>query len=435
MSYLKTKEKYGSCGKRRTRVHRVMAFFLSACLLFSLCGCNNGKEDELREDVKKLESKNKKLNDQINDLEEEKESLNDEITSLKEENEKLRSEKADVDPTPVPDDDPPPQSSMKVGISMPTKDLMRWDEDGTNMKRQLESSGLTVDLQYANYDVSTQIAQIESMINSGCKVLVIAAIDGPSLWEVVDEAHEKGIAVIAYDRLIYNCEGVDYYITFDNYLVGALQGKYIEDMLDLENTSSTFNIEITAGEIGDPGAGYFYNGAMDVLKPYIDSGRLVVVSGQTAFDEVCTESWKTDVAQTRAENIIATFYSDGAEIDAWLCSNDSTALGVENALATMYTGKYPVITGQDCDLANMKNMLAGWQSMSVFKDTRILVSWTVEMVKDIADGKPVPVNDTTTFDNGEKIVPAYLCAPIVVTIDNYHEALIESGYYNEDQLS
>ncbi len=322
----------------------------------------------------------------------------------------------------------------KVGVSMPTKDLQRWNQDGENMQKQLEAAGYTVDLQYASNDVQTQLSQVENMISEGADVLVIAAIEGSSLGEALTMAKDEGIPVIAYDRLLMESDAVSYYATFDNYMVGTVQGTYIKNTLDLDNAAGPFNLEITAGDPGDNNAGYFYQGAIDVLKPYIDSGKLVVKSGQIAFDDVATPTWATETAQNRAENILSSFYADGSNVDVWLCSNDSTALGVENALAANYTGTYPIITGQDCDIANTKNMIAGKQSMSVFKDTRTLAAQVVKMVGQILKGETVDVNDTETYNNNVIVVPSYLCEPVFADVNNYKELLIDSGYYTEDQL-
>ena len=326
------------------------------------------------------------------------------------------------------------KSSAKVGVSMPTIDLQRWNQDGEYIKSELEALGYEVDLQYAANDVATQVAQIENMINSGCDVLIIAAIESSSLGDALDMADEAGVAVIAYDRLIYESNDVDYYVTFNNYMVGQLQGDYIADALELYKNPGPFYIEITAGDPGDNNAFLFYQGAMDALSYYIDNGQLVVVSGQTDFEDVATASWSTENSQTRAEQIINLYYSDGTQIDAWLCSNDSTALGVENALAANYTGPYPIITGQDCDIANIKNMLDGKQAMSMFKDTRTLAYQAVVMADEILSGQVVEVNDTVTYDNGSIVVPTYLCYPVVVDINNYYEILIDSGYYTEYDL-
>ena len=325
-------------------------------------------------------------------------------------------------------------AGKKVGVSMPTKDLQRWNQDGANMESQLKAAGYDVDLQYASNDVQTQLSQVENMISGKCDVLVIAAIEGSSLGEALDMAKDAGIPVIAYDRLLMDSDAVSYYATFDNYMVGQVQGNYVKDTLDLDNAEGPFNIEFTAGDPGDNNAGFFFNGAYDVLKPYIDSGKLNVVSGQKTFEEVATPAWATETAQSRAENILSSFYADGTELDAWVCSNDSTSLGVQNALAANYNGKYPIITGQDCDIENTKNMIAGKQSMSVFKDTRTLASQVVKMVGQILTGATVDVNDTETYNNNVITVPSYLCEPVFADANNYKELLIDSGYYTEDQL-
>ncbi len=321
-----------------------------------------------------------------------------------------------------------------VGISMPTQDLQRWNQDGANMKEKFEAAGYQVDLQYANNEVNTQVSQIENMISEGVKVLVIAAIDGKTLTQVLATAKEADIYVIAYDRLIMDTDAVSYYCTFDNYMVGTIQGQYIKDQLKLDEGGS-YNIEITAGDPADNNALYFYQGAIDVIQPYIDNGVVNIPSGQVTFEEVATPAWSTETSQARMEAILASFYADGTQLDACLCSNDSTAKGVTNALASSYTGNYPLVTGQDCDVANTKDIIAGKQSMSIFKDTRTLAAQTVQMVSDLLAGKTPEVNDTTTYDNGVKVVPTYLCAPVFADISNYKELLIDSGYYTEDQLS
>ncbi|MBO4497843.1 MAG: sugar-binding protein [Lachnospiraceae bacterium] len=324
-------------------------------------------------------------------------------------------------------------SGNKVGVSMPTKDLQRWNQDGANMEKQLKDKGYEVELQFAANDVNTQVNQIETMISNGCKVLVISAIEGDSLGTVLAQAKEKGVKVIAYDRLIMNTDAVTYYATFDNYDVGVKQGQYIEEQLGLAGGAGPFNIELITGDPGDNNARFFFDGAMSILKKYIDNGKLVVKSGQTSFDQVATQSWSTENAQNRFDAIIAANYADGTQLDAVMASNDSTALGVANALVN-YTGKYPIITGQDCDIANVKNMIAGKQAMSVFKDTRTLAEKTTEMVDAIIKGGQPPINDEKTYDNGKGIVPSYLCEPVVATVDNYKKILIESGYYKESEL-
>ncbi len=322
-----------------------------------------------------------------------------------------------------------------VGVSMPTRDLQRWNQDGENLKKELEAAGYTVDLQFANNEVATQGSQNENMIANGAKVLVISAIDGNSLGTVLAQAKEKGVSVIAYDRLIMNSDAVSYYATFDNWLVGVKQGEYIEEQLGLKDGKGPFNIEFITGDPGDNNINFFFDGAMSILQPYLDNGQLVCPSGQTDKATVATPEWSTQKAQERFENILSTYYADGKQLDAVLASNDSTACGVETALAALYTNSvYPVITGQDCDIAIMKNLIEGKQAMSVFKDTRTLASKTVEMVDALMKGTEPPVNDTKTYNNGTGIIPSFLCEPVVCTAENYQELLVESGYYTADQL-
>ncbi len=329
--------------------------------------------------------------------------------------------------------------TVMIGVSMPTKSLQRWNQDGENMKAKLEEAGYKVDLQYAgDNDIPTQVSQLENMITEGCKVLVIAAIDGSSLTEVLKQAKEQNIPVVSYDRLIMNSDAVSYYATFDNFQVGVMQGQYIETALDLANNKGPFNIEFFTGDPADNNATFFFGGAMSILKPYIDSGVLIVPSGQTTQAQVSTADWKTEVAQARMENLITSnsYSPKGKKLDAVCCSNDSTAMGAVNALTSVgYTkDDMPIVTGQDCDKPNVKSMVAGLQSMSVFKDTRTLADKVVRMVDSIVKGSEPEINDTETYDNGTGIIPSYLCAPVVCTIDNYEQLLIDSGYYTEADI-
>ncbi len=328
----------------------------------------------------------------------------------------------------------------KIGVSMPTKDLQRWNQDGANMKAQLEAAGYKVDLQYAANDIPTQVSQIENMITGNCKVLVIAAIDGSALKNPLEQAKKKGIKVIAYDRLIMNTDAVSYYATFDNYKVGTIQGEYLVDKLGLKNRSSSDPVymELFTGDPGDNNINFFFGGAMDVLTPYIDSGVIVVPSKQTSKAQCATINWSTEEAQKRMENLITSngYGPKGAKLDAVYSSNDSCAMGITNALISAgYTkDNFPLITGQDCDITSVKNMIAGTQAMSIFKDTRTLAGKVVEMVDAIIKGSEPPINDTKTYDNGTGIIPSFLCEPVYGSIENYKELLVDSGYYTEDQL-
>ena len=327
-----------------------------------------------------------------------------------------------------------------IGVSMPTKDLQRWNQDGANMKAQLEKAGYKVDLQYAANDIPTQVSQVENMITGGCKILVIAAIDGSSLSNVLETARKKKVQVIAYDRLIMDSKAVSYYATFDNYKVGTIQGDYLVDKLGLKNRTKDdpAYMEFFTGDPGDNNINFFFGGAMDVLKPYLDKGVIVCPSGQTAKAQAATLNWSTEEAQKRMENLITSnkYGPKGTKLDAVYCSNDSTANGVTNALLSAgYTAdNFPIITGQDCDIVSVKNMLKGTQAMSIFKDTRTLAAKVVEMVDAIMNGKTPAVNDTKTYNNGTGIIPSFLCEPVYGSKDNYKELLVDSGYYTEAQL-
>ncbi len=331
-------------------------------------------------------------------------------------------------------------AKVKVGVSMPTKDLQRWNQDGANMKSQLEAAGYDVDLQYANNEIATQVSQIENMITGNCKVLVIAAIDGSALKNALDNAKAKRIPVIAYDRLIMNSNAVTYYATFDNYKVGTIQGDYLVEHLNLKTRTADdpAYIEFFTGSPDDNNINFFFGGAMDVLTPYLESGVLVCLSGQTAKAQCATLNWSTEEAQKRMENLITSnnYGPRATKLDAVYSSNDSCAMGITNALiAAGYTkADFPIITGQDCDIVSVKNMIAGTQAMSVFKDTRTLAAKVVGMVDAILTGTTPDINDTKTYDNGTGIIPSFLCEPVFGDINNYKELLIDSGYYTADQL-
>lgn len=223
-------------------------------------------------------------------------------------------------------------AAVRIGVAMPTQSLQRWNQDGANMKAQLEAAGYVVDLQYANNDVALQVSQLENMILNGADILVIASIDGASLGTVLAIAKDEGIPVIAYDRLIMATDAVSYYATFDNYMVGTIQGEYLVDKLELATRTDPVNIEIVGGSADDNNARFFYQGAYDAIAPYIESGIVVVPSGQIAFESVATMAWSSERAQARMDDLIAANYSDGTPLHAVLCSNDSTALGVTNSL-------------------------------------------------------------------------------------------------------
>ncbi|KYK43336.1 sugar ABC transporter substrate-binding protein [Bradyrhizobium liaoningense] len=324
-----------------------------------------------------------------------------------------------------------------VGIAMPTKSSARWIDDGNNMVKVLKERGYNTDLQYAEDDIPNQLSQVENMVTKGAKALVIAAIDGTTLSDVLKQAKAKGITVIAYDRLIRGTPNVDYYATFDNFQVGVLQAQSIEQGLGLKEGKGPFNIELFGGSPDDNNAYFFYNGAMSVLKPYIDSGKLVVASGQMGMDKVATLRWDGATAQARMDNLLSAYYGN-KKINAVLSPYDGISIGIISSLKGVGYGSadqpMPIISGQDAEVPSIKAMLRGDQYSTIFKDTRDLAKVTADMVDAALAGKEVTVNDTKTYENGVKTVPSYLLKPVVVYKDNWEKVLVDSGYYKKSQF-
>jgi len=329
------------------------------------------------------------------------------------------------------------QAKPAIGIAMPTKASARWIDDGNNIVKVLKERGYGTDLQYAEDDIPNQLSQVENMVAKGVKALIIAAIDGTTLSDVLKQAKANGIIVIAYDRLIRDTPNVDYYATFDNFQVGVLQAQSIEQGLALKDGKGPFNIELFGGSPDDNNAYFFYNGSMSVLQPYIDSGKLVVASGQMGMDKVATLRWDGATAQARMDNLLSAFYGK-KRVDAVLSPYDGLSIGIISSLRGVGYGSadqpMPIISGQDAEVASIKAMLRGEQYSSIFKDTRDLARVTADMVDAALAGKQVTVNDTKTYNNGVKVVPSYLLKPVVVYRNNWEKLLIDSGYYKRSQF-
>ncbi|WP_407177251.1 multiple monosaccharide ABC transporter substrate-binding protein [Bradyrhizobium sp. STM 3562] len=329
------------------------------------------------------------------------------------------------------------QGKGTIGIAMPTKSSARWIDDGNNMVKVLKERGYDADLQYAEDDIPNQLSQVENMVTKRVKALVIAAIDGTTLSDVLKQAKANGITVIAYDRLIRDTPNVDYYATFDNFQVGVLQAQSIEQKLGLKDGKGPFNIELFGGSPDDNNAYFFYNGAMSVLQPYIDSKKLVVVSGQMGMDKVATLRWDGATAQARMDNLLSAFYGS-KHLDAVLSPYDGISIGIISSLKGVGYGSpdqpMPVISGQDAEVPSIKAILRGDQSSTIFKDTRDLAKVAADMVDAALGGKQVPVNDTKSYNNGVKVVPSYLLKPVVVDKGNWEKVLIDSGYYKRSQF-
>jgi putative multiple sugar transport system substrate-binding protein len=333
-----------------------------------------------------------------------------------------------------------------IGVTMPTRSSERWISDGKYVQEQLEALGYKVDLQYAEDKIPTQTQQLDNQITKGAKLLIIASIDGTAITTQLESAKANNIPVIAYDRLIRKSPNVDYYATFDNDKVGVQQATSLLTGLKVLNADGSkgsakgpFNIELFAGSPDDNNATFFFNGAMSVLKPYLDDGTLVVKSKQTDFKKVAILRWQAKTAQDRMENLLTSTYRDGAKVDGVLSPYDGLSIGILSALKSNGYGtaaqKYPIVTGQDAEQASVKSIIANEQYSTIYKDTRQLAATTVKMADAVLKGEKPETNNTTDYDNGVKVVPSMLLQSVIVDKTNYKKELVDSGYYTEAQLS
>ena len=330
------------------------------------------------------------------------------------------------------------QDKGTIGIAMPTKSSARWISDGNSMVEQFTAAGYATDLQYAEDDIPNQLAQIENMITKGVDVLVIAAIDGTTLSNALENAAAAGVKVIAYDRLIRDSGNVDYYATFDNFKVGVQQASSLVSGLEERfPDQSPWNVELFGGSPDDNNAYFFYNGGMSVLQPLIDSGKIKIVSGQMGMETVGTLRWDGAVAQARMDNLLSAHYTNES-VHGVLSPYDGLSIGILSSLKGVGYGsgdmEMPIVTGQDAEVPSVKSILAGEQYATVFKDTRELARVTVGMVDALLAGGEPEINDTSTYDNGVKVVPSYLLEPVSVDASNWEEILVGSGYYTKDQV-
>ncbi len=331
------------------------------------------------------------------------------------------------------------QDKGTIGIAMPTKSSLRWISDGDALVAALKEKGYDTDLQFAEDDIPNQLAQIENMITKGSKALVIASIDGTTLSAVLQQAADQGIKVIAYDRLIRDSGNVDFYTTFDNFQVGVLQANsLVKGLKERFPDTKPWNVELFGGSPDDNNAFFFYDGAMSVLQPMIDSGDIVIKSGQTGMEKVGTLRWDGAVAQARMDNILSANYSDGSRVHGVLAPYDGLSRGIISSLRGVGYGSadqpWPIVTGQDAETPSIKAIIAGEQYSTVFKDTRELAKVTANLVDAALSGGTPEINDTETYDNGVKVVPSYLLTPYDVDKTNYEELVVGSGYIKAEEL-
>ena len=331
------------------------------------------------------------------------------------------------------------QDKGLIGVAMPTKSSLRWISDGDSLKASLEAKGYTVDLQYAEDDIPNQLAQIENMVTKGATALIIASIDGTTLSDVLQKAADQGAVVVAYDRLIRQSGNVDYYTTFDNFGVGVLQANSLVAGLEERfPDAKPWNVELFGGSPDDNNAFFFYDGALSVLQPMVDAGDVIIKSGQMGMDQVGTLRWDGAVAQARMDNILSANYSDGSRVHGVLAPYDGLSRGIISSLRGVGYGTsdlaWPIVTGQDAEVPSVKGIIAGEQYSTVYKDTRELAKVTAELVDTVLSGGTPDGLDTTTYDNGVKVVPLILLTPYSVDATNYKQLVVDSGYISEADL-
>jgi putative multiple sugar transport system substrate-binding protein len=339
-----------------------------------------------------------------------------------------------------------PAQELLVGVSMPTQTSERWIADGDSVRKQLQAAGYQVDLQYAGDDIPTQSQQVDQMITQGADLLIIAAIDGTALSSQLQAAAGANIPVISYDRLIRDSQNVNFYVTFDNFQVGVAQANALLTGLGIKNADGSqgsatgpFNIELFAGSLDDNNAFFFFNGAMSVLQPLIDNGTLVVKSKQTGIEQAAILRWQQETAQRRMEDLLTSSYNDGTQVDGVLSPYDGLSRGILTALQNAGYGTpqnpIPVVTGQDAEIASVKLIADRVQSSTIFKDTRLLAEQAVVAAQAFLGGGQPTANDTTTYDNGVKVVPSYLLPVETVFPDNIKPVLVDSGYWTADEVA
>lgn len=337
---------------------------------------------------------------------------------------------------------------MTVGVAMPTQTYERWVNDGASVEEGLEELGYTADLQFANDDIPTQQQQIDQMITQEVDALIIASIDGSSLTSQLDAADAADIPVISYDRLLTNSENVDFYVTFDNFAVGQNQANALlyglgildEDFEPAEDApEETLNVELFAGSLDDNNARFFWDGAMDVLEPYIEDETIAVPSGQTTIEQAATQRWEQETAQERMENLLTSTYSGGEELHGVLAPADPLSRGIIQALRSDGLGDtiedgLPIVTGQDAEIASVSLIAEGVQHSTIFKDTRLLADQAVNAADTFLNAEEPEANDTESYDNGSAVIPSYLLPVEMILQDNYEEILVDSEYYTEEQV-
>ncbi|MBU8880545.1 sugar-binding protein [Bacillus sp. FJAT-29790] len=335
---------------------------------------------------------------------------------------------------------------VNVGIVLPTKDEPRWVQDETRFHDALKDSEYTTEILFSQGSSAKEKENVETLLNKGIDVLIIAPHDGPAAGAAVEAAKKDGVTVIAYDRLITDTKGIDYYVTFDSVAVGEAQGQYL---IDHAGDKKGIPLYLYAGAASDNNAFLFFEGAWNVLQPKIADGTFVIVNSSEAValkdkaelsrDELgkilgqVTTNWDPNEAKNKAQTHLTAAKAELKGEVVVLAPNDGTSRAIADVFATDPEVSKYVITGQDAEKASIQYIIDGKQSMTVFKDVRTLVADAMGMAIDILDGKTPET--TGSYDNGSIDVPAKQTDVIVVEQKNVKSELVDSGYYKESDFT
>lgn len=290
-----------------------------------------------------------------------------------------------------------------------------WQRNGDSLQKLLEEEGFTVNVQFSA-TIEEQQKQVKDVISKNPDCIVIGAIDSAAFVEVLENAKKKNIPVIGFDRILSNTDAISYYASFDNGAIGDGMGEYIAAALNLKNGGGPFNIEFFAGGPSDNNAHIFFANTMKILEPYLKSGQLVCRSGQTTFDQVAVADWNSANARPRIQELMSKYYTD-APLQVVLSPNDDIAGVILDEIGK--AGKpYPIISGLDGDPAAFERIKNGQQTFTIAKDPDVLTAKCVRMIKAVVEGTQPDINDVTNYNNGVKVVPSYLCTPMIIDKTN-----------------
>ncbi|HEX8312973.1 MAG TPA: substrate-binding domain-containing protein [Chthoniobacteraceae bacterium] len=308
---------------------------------------------------------------------------------------------------------------VRLGLSMDTLKEERWQGDRDMFVRRAQELGADVEVLSANSDDTRQIRDVEALLTGGIDALVIIPHDGAAMARAVELAHKEGVPVLAYDRLITGSD-LDLYMTFDNVKVGELQAQFLVDRLG--SGGGAKRIVRIYGSKTDNNARLFKEGQDKILEPLIRSGEI----------EIVHEDWAQDWRPENAKRIANSALTKGVAIDAILASNDGTAGGAIQALTEEGLAGKVVVTGQDAELAACQRIVAGTQSMTIYKPLSRLATQAAEVAVKMARRQPLVAK--AELDNGKTMVPSVLLDVISVTKENIKETVVKDGFHKREAI-